>query len=199
MAPREPLSDDLRRRFAAGEESAFAEVYRRYSGPMYAVALQAVGGRELAADVVQQAFLQAWRAAGSYSPDVDMGPWLFTITRRAAIDAYRRERRHSAVSWDDDVDPPVAGPSLESAWETWEVRRALGDLPAEERDVVRLAYHEGLTQSQTAQRLGVPLGTVKSRTQRAHRRLSGLLAHLVDDNGHETARLRPAEKRERGR
>ena len=74
------------------------------------------------------------------------------------------------------------GPSLERSWEAWQIRKALDELPVDERAVVRLAYVEGLTHSETADRLGIPIGTVKSRTYRAHRRLSELLAHLAPYN-----------------
>jgi RNA polymerase sigma-70 factor (ECF subfamily) len=169
---------DVLRRFAAGDESAFSEVYDRYARPMYSVAMQVVGRRELAADAVQQAFVQAWRAAGSYDPEADIAPWLFTITRRAAIDAWRKERRHVVVDTDQLDEPSVEGPSLEAQWEAWQVRQALDELPPEEQEVVRMAYVDGLTQSETAERLAIPIGTVKSRTHRAHRRLGTLLAHL---------------------
>lgn len=183
----EPSPDaDVLRRFAAGDDSAFSEVYRRYARPMYTIALQVVGRPELAADAVQQAFVQAWRAASSYDPDADIAPWLFTITRRAAIDAWRKERRYALVDPEDSaVEPSVPGPSLEASWEAWQVRQALQELPQEERDVVRLAYVDGLTHSETASHLGIPIGTVKSRTHRAHRRLGQLLSHMApsEDGG----------------
>jgi RNA polymerase sigma-70 factor, ECF subfamily len=172
---------DVLRRFAAGDEAAFAEVYERYARPMYTVALQVVGRPELAADAVQQAFVQAWRAAASFTPDADLAPWLFTITRRAAIDAWRKERRHVVMDVDELEEPSVPGPSLETQWEAWEVRQALGELPGDEQEVVRLAYVDGLTQSEVAERLAIPIGTVKSRTHRAHRRLGTLLSHLAAD------------------
>ncbi len=147
---------------------------------MYTVAMRVVGRPELAADAVQQAFVQAWRGASSYSPGSDIAPWLFTITRRAAIDAWRKESRHTVVDTADPVtEPSVEGPSLEGAWEAWQVRQALDELPVEEREVVALAYGEGLTHTETADRLGVPVGTVKSRTHRAYRKLSHLLSHLA--------------------
>lgn len=185
----ERLDPEVLRRFAAGEDAAFTEVYRRFSGPMFAVALGTLGRRDLAADAVQQAFLQAWRAAASYAPEQEIAPWLCTITRRAAIDVWRRERRHVLVETDDHVvDEVVPGPSLEAAWEAWQVRQALDELPAAERDVVHLAYVEDLTQGETADRLGVPLGTVKSRSHRAHHRLSGLLSHLLPEQASEAGR-----------
>lgn len=89
-----PIDPEVMRGFCAGDEAAFSEIYRRVSGPMFTVSLAIAGCRDLAADAVQQAFIQAWRAAGSYSADTDMTPWLFSITRRASIDLWRRERRH---------------------------------------------------------------------------------------------------------
>jgi len=181
--PEPALDPDTLRRFAAGDESAFSEVYRRYARPMFTVALQIVGRPEVAADAVQQAFVQAWRAAPSYAAESDIAPWLFTITRRAAIDAWRKERRHAVVDPSEGLaDPAADGPSLERSWEAWQIRKALDELPVDERAVVRLAYVEGLTHSETADRLGIPIGTVKSRTYRAYRRLSELLAHLAPYN-----------------
>ena len=135
-----------------------------------------------------EAFLQAWRAAGTVSPDAPIAPWLFTITRRCAIDAWRKESRHDAVDPSSpEVDhgsgsgPGISGPGMEAVWEAWQVRSALTQLTADERAVVKLAYVEGLSQSQIAGHLGLPLGTVKSRSSRAHRRLSQLLSHLAPE------------------
>jgi RNA polymerase sigma factor (sigma-70 family) len=74
---------------------------------MFTVALQVVGRPELAADAVQQAFVQAWRAAPSYAAESDIAPWLFTITRRAAIDAWRKERRHAVVDLPEGLADPA--------------------------------------------------------------------------------------------
>lgn len=190
VVPEPALDPDTLRRFAAGDESAFSAVYRRYARPMFTVALQVVGRPELAADAVQQAFVQAWRAAPSYAAESDIAPWLFTITRRAAIDTWRKERRHAVVDPPEELaDPATDGPSLERSWEAWQIRKALDELPAEERAVVRLAYVEGLTHSETADRLGIPIGTVKSRTYRAYRRLSELLAHLAPYNNERGGEL----------
>jgi RNA polymerase sigma-70 factor (ECF subfamily) len=183
------VDDEVLRGFTAGDDAAFAQVYRRYCGPMFAIALATVGRRDLAADVVQQAFIQAWRAAASYSAESDIAPWLFTITRRAAIDLWRRERRHVLAADDcQAVDEAVPGPCIDAAWEAWQVRQALDELPAAEREVVHLAYVEDLTQEQTADRLGIPVGTVKSRSHRAHHRLRELLSHLLDQPRSEAGR-----------
>jgi RNA polymerase sigma-70 factor (ECF subfamily) len=111
-----------------------------------------------------------------------LAPWLYTIARRVTIDLYRRERR-VAVPTVLDEEPavePGAAPSLEHLWEAWEVRLAIAKLPAEEAEVVRLAHFMGLTHREIADKLELPLGTVKSRSARAHSRLAGLLAHVVN-------------------
>jgi RNA polymerase sigma factor (sigma-70 family) len=168
--------------FRDGDPDAVRAVYRTYGGLVFAVALRVLGDRGLAEEATQQAFVQAWRAAGTFDPTRELGPWLATIARRVAIDVHRREshRNHGQL---DDV--PAAHPAVitlpetaETAYDAWEVRRALAELPAEEGEVVRLQHLEGLTQSEIASRLKIPLGTVKSRSARAYRKLAGRLGHL---------------------
>ena len=190
----------LEEQFRAGDEAALPQVYRRYAGAMYATAYNLLGNRDLAADAVQQAFIQAWRAAASFDPGRGLQPWLYSITRRAAIDTYRRQRREARhvsydESWAADVEASVEGPSLDAAWQVWQVRRALDRLHPDERRVLQLAYYEGLTQSEIAQVLGIALGTVKSRTSRAQRRIAELLGHLRDGAAEEAAEEAVGEAR----
>jgi RNA polymerase sigma-70 factor (ECF subfamily) len=175
------MDDDpeLNTRFRLGDESAVRAIYQRYGGAMFAVAMSMLRDRELAAECVQQTFVRAWRASRSFDPGRELRPWLATITRRVAVDIYRREAR-SRSEPRADVDDTVVPIAFERTWEAFEVRAALDRLPADEREVVRLAHFEGLTHSEIAERLDVPVGTVKSRSFRAHRRLAGLLSHLVD-------------------
>ena len=114
-----------------------------------------------------------------FNPDQELAPWLYTIARRQAIDAYRRERRARAVDA-AELDDAQAAVSLEATWEAWQVRLALEQLPDDERQVVRLSWFDGLAHPEIADKLGVPVGTVKSRSHRAHRRLADLLAHVRD-------------------
>lgn len=179
------LDASLGERFRAGDEDALREMYQRYAGPMFSTALALLGDRELAADAVQQAFVQAWRAADRFDPDRELQPWLYAITRRTAVDVYRRNRRTAGQvslddSWAAENELAVDGPSMEATWKSWQVRSALAKLHPDEREVLRLAYFEGSTQTEISERLGLPLGTVKSRTARAQRRLAGLLGHLRD-------------------
>ena len=112
-------------------------------------------------------------------PDRELRPWLATITRRVAVDVYRREARTRSDPF-AEVDDTVVPIAFERTWEAFEVRAALDQLPGDEREVVRLAHFEGLTHSEIAERLRVPVGTVKSRSFRAHRRLAERLSHLVE-------------------
>jgi RNA polymerase sigma-70 factor (ECF subfamily) len=175
---------DLGRRFAARDPEAIREIYRRYVGPMLVLARSLLADPDLAHDAVQQAFLQAWRAASRFEPDRPLSPWLFAIARRACIDLYRRERRRPALTTTGDAPErpdPVTGGDVEQAWMVWQVREAIETLSPEERDVIRLAYLEGFSLPEVAERLRIPVGTVKSRTFRAHRRLAHRLAYVRDD------------------
>lgn len=157
-------------------------VYREYGRLVFAVALRALGDRGLAEEVTQQVFVKAWRAAAVVDDRRELAPWLAAIARRTAIDVYRRESLRAGAPLDavapDDPAVVTAPESVESMYETWEVREAVGELPDDERQVVRLQHFEGMTHGQIADRLGVAVGTVKSRSFRAHKRLATALGHL---------------------
>ena len=182
-----PTDDrELARRFSSGDDESVRAVYERYGRAVHTVAYSIVRDSATAADVVQGTFVKAWRAAGTFNPERDLGPWLYTIARRQAIDTLRRERRVEPAEPEvvDVIELPV---SLESTWEAWEVRLAVDQLPDDEREVVRLAWFVGLSHPEIADQLAVPVGTVKSRSHRAHRRLASLLAHVVAENRSDSA------------
>jgi RNA polymerase sigma-70 factor, ECF subfamily len=169
---------DLGRGFARGDELALRRVYERYSGPMFAIAMGQLGDRSLAEEAVQRAFIQAWQAAGSFDTTRELGPWLYQIVRRCAVDVHRSHRKQQPTSSLDEVpDSTVAQDAIsaDQLWITWTVRAAVDDLEPWQRDVVHLAYFEDLGYSEIAARLGIAVGTVKSRVFRAHRRLAELL------------------------
>jgi RNA polymerase sigma-70 factor (ECF subfamily) len=176
---RGPDDADLAAGFAAGDEAAVRAVYSRYAGPIQTVAMGTLGKRDLADEVVQTTMLKAWRAAASFDPSRDLAPWLYAIARRVAIDVYRREARAAAPEELTDDRVGAVTLSFERTWEAWEVRSALERLTPDEREVVRLAHFLGMTHAEIAEQLDVPVGTVKSRSNRAYRRLAGLLAHVV--------------------
>jgi RNA polymerase sigma factor (sigma-70 family) len=172
----------VRRRFRDGDPEAVRTVYRSYGRLVYAVAFRVLGDSGLAEEATQQTFMKAWRAAETVDDTRELGPWLATIARRAAIDLYRSEARRSADPLESaaPADPALVSEaeSAEVLHSVWEVRRAVTELPAEEQEVVRLQHFEGLTHTQIADRLELPAGTVKSRSFRAHKRLAALLEDL---------------------
>jgi RNA polymerase sigma-70 factor (ECF subfamily) len=157
-------------------------VYRAYGRLVYAIAYRVLEDRTLAEEATQQTFLKAWRAAASLEESREMGPWLATIARRVAIDIGRSETYRSADPLDSVApgDPALSSKpqAAEAAYDAWEVRQAVTELPAEEREIVRLQHFEGLTHTEIAERLALPAGTVKSRSFRAHKRLAAQLGHL---------------------
>ena len=171
----------VRKRFRNGDPHAVRVVYRAYGSLVYGVAFRVLADRDLCEEATQQTFLRAWQAAAGFDARRELGPWLATIARRVAIDLYRREairatRPLEAVAPDD---PALAIPPYDDAvLDVWEVRGAVWALPAEHREVVRLQHFERLTHEEIAARLGVPVGTVKSRSFRAHRQLALELGHL---------------------
>ena len=176
-----------RRRFRDGDPDAVRAVYREYGRLVFAVALRALGDRGLAEEVTQQVFVKAWRAAAAVDESRELAPWLVAIARRTAIDMYRRESLRSGAPLEtvpaDDSALVTAPASAETLYETWEVRQAVGALPDDEREVVRLQHFAGMTHAQIADQLDVAVGTVKSRSLRAHRRLATTLGHLKEESG----------------
>ncbi|HEX6870562.1 MAG TPA: RNA polymerase sigma factor [Micromonosporaceae bacterium] len=167
-------------RFHRGDETAMTELYHTYARRIFATAMQLLGHHHLAAETVQRTFIRAWQSATSYDPDRDLGPWLYAIARRAAVDVHRGQRSHRDLPLEAaqrSACPDHADP-LERVWQTDQVHAALSRLSAGQRRVVRLAYFEGLSQAEIAAVEGVPIGTVKSRTARAQRRLADFLDHL---------------------
>ncbi len=168
-------------RFAAGDPDAVRQLYRLYGRAVFTVAYSSLRDRGLAEEAVQLTFLHAWRAADRFDVTRDLKPWLYAIARRAAVDVYRRERRHGGrVPLDSNTDIAILPESFESTWQAWEIRIALDKMPSAQREVIEATHFLGLSQEETAQRLGVALGTVKSRSHRAHRRLAALLSHLQE-------------------
>nr|MDT0661539.1 sigma-70 family RNA polymerase sigma factor [Micromonospora sp. DSM 115978] len=171
---------DLALRFATGGEDAFRSVFATFKGPVFGIALHVLADPGLAEEAVQMAFLGVWRSRQRFDPARSLSAWIFGITRKAAIDIFRRERRAPATT-DAPAEQAVEAFSVERLWEAWEVRRAIEALPADEADVMRLVHYYQMTHSEAANHLGVPVGTIKSRSHRAHRRLAEALGHLLDN------------------
>lgn len=166
--------------FAARDPATIRAAYQRYGGLVYSISYKLLGDTGLAQDATQQVFLQAWKAAQTVDADRPLGPWLCTIAKRVAIDVYRRERHHRGHAQLDPADPALIddSPSVDQIADRWEVRQALDRLPVHARELIQLQHYWGLTHTQIAHHLDLPVGTVKSRSHRAHRQLSQLLGHL---------------------
>lgn len=173
-----PMSD-LIERFRTGDPDAVRAVYREHSGAVHTVARSIVRDRELAADVVQQTFIKAWRAAARFEGNRELAPWLYSIARHTAIDMLRAETKPTRGGHAPETDVGVQPDTFERTWERFEVRRAIDALPEGEREVVRLSHLVGHTHESIADQLGIPVGTVKSRSGRAHKRLAAALGHLA--------------------
>jgi RNA polymerase sigma factor (sigma-70 family) len=169
-------SSDLRARLAAGEEGAIEECYAAL-GPMVLGYLRRFVPRDDAEDVLQRVFYEVWKNRDRYDPARSLEAWVLGIARKRAIDQLRR--RHATIVPIDEVRD-IAGDDGRELAERYarasEVRGALERLPVEQREVLTLAYFGDLTQTEIADRLGVPLGTVKARAFRGLRRLAGILA-----------------------
>jgi RNA polymerase sigma-70 factor (ECF subfamily) len=161
---------ELMRQVAAGEIGGLETIYDRYHAMAYALALRITTETGLAEDVVQDSFLGLWRNAGRYAEAKgSVRGWLLAIVRHRAIDAMRRRRAGVALGDDvDDATPaaltvPDIWPEVAGRLDAEQVRYALRELPSAQREVIELAYFDGLTQREIADRTHAPLGTVKSR------------------------------------
>ena len=171
---------------ARGDESALGELYDRVGRIAYGLAVRVLRDEQLAEDAVQEGFLAVWRSAAGFRAErAKASTWILTLVHRRAVDLVRREeRRRAEPLGDDDVSVAAAEPTDEAAWLRFErerVQAALGKLPDTQREALELAYYGGYSQSELAERLGVPLGTVKSRM------FAGLarLRELLDESSEE--------------
>ena len=169
-----PSDAELLARIAERDREAFEVLYGRYVRPVFGLALRRLGDRGHAEDAVQEAFAAIWRSASTYRPERGAaGGWLYTVARNAIVDRLRR----NGPSVDAEL-PELAsaepGPAqrAEDSDVAWRVHRAMEELQPREREVIELAYWSGMSQSEVAEYLHLPLGTVKTRTR------SGL-AHLA--------------------
>jgi RNA polymerase sigma-70 factor, ECF subfamily len=169
----QPTDEDLLARVAGGDRDAFGDLYRRYARAVLGLALRRLGDRGRAEDAVQEAFASIWRSARSYRRERGpVAPWLYTVARNAIADRGRARIEPPVEPSDTPSDALGPDDRAEQAWVAWRVHRALEELPETERSVLELAYWSGLSQSEISDFLGVPLGTVKTRTRSGLRRLA---------------------------
>jgi RNA polymerase sigma-70 factor (ECF subfamily) len=178
---REPFLDDpsvsdgdLIRRVARRDANAFEALYRRYSRSVFGLALRRLGDRMSAEDAVQETFAAIWRSARTYKADRGAGaPWLYAVARNAIVDRSRGRGEPPGEGPELPSDDPSPAERAEESYTAWRVHRALESIGGKEREVIELAYYGGLSQSEVADFLNIPLGTVKTRTRAG-------LGHLAD-------------------
>jgi len=171
---------------ARGDEAALAELYDRVGRVAYGLAFRVLRDDRLAEDAVQDAFLAVWRTAAAFRAErANASTWILTLVHRRAVDVVRREERRRTEPLDEATRDAATSESAEdSAWLRFERQRvqdALRHLPDTQREAIELAYYGGYSQSELAERLGLPLGTIKSRM------FAGLarLRELLDDGAEE--------------
>jgi RNA polymerase sigma factor (sigma-70 family) len=174
------LSDEALVALAARqEEPALAELYDRYGRPAYGLALRILRDESLAEDAVQDAFIAIWRTAQRLVPERGKAStWILTLVHRRAVDVVRREQRRRTDTLEHAPEPATLTGVDEEAWLRLQrevVQDALRQLPDQQREALELAYYGGFTQSELAERLGQPLGTIKSRMFMGLARLRELL------------------------
>jgi RNA polymerase sigma-70 factor (ECF subfamily) len=174
------LSDEALVALAArSEQSALAELYDRFGRPAYGLALRILRDEALAEDAVQEAFLAIWRTSARFVPERGKAStWILTLVHRRAVDLVRREERRRADALEQAPEQMSRGAVDEEAWlrlQRERVQDALRKLPDQQREAIELAYYGGFTQSELAERLGQPLGTIKSRMFTGLTRLRELL------------------------
>ncbi|MFD0416036.1 RNA polymerase sigma factor [Streptomyces sp. NPDC127108] len=173
------LEEDLARGLVDSDEQAFAAIYRRWSSLVHTMAARSLGDAREAEDVTQQVFLAAWRGRSGFHPERGpLGAWLVGITRRKTVDALaartRRLRLVEAAGRAADAAVPNPQPAvIDQVLDRVLLSAELSRLPRRQREVLRLAFYDDLTQAQISERTGLPLGTVKSHARRGLFQLRG--------------------------
>jgi RNA polymerase sigma factor (sigma-70 family) len=174
---------DLVRRVADRDPEAFRTLFRRYGPVAKAVAVRLVRQGFMAEEIVQEAFLSLWRAPAAYREELGtFRAWLLSTVHHRAVDSIRREEAQRRRATDGPSDPATeedAGEVVIDRLQVQEtrvqIRRAMQEIPPAQRQILEMMYFDGKTQSVIAEELGLPLGTVKSRTLLGMRRLRALL------------------------
>jgi len=165
---------------ASSDDQALAELYDRFGGVAYGLALRVLRDEALAQDAVQEAFLAVWRTADRFLAErAKASTWILTLVHRRAVDLVRRQERRRGEPLEAAAEPVASEQVEEQAtirFQRQVVQEALRRLPPEQREALELGYYAGLTQSELAERLGQPLGTIKSRMFTGLTRLKDLLA-----------------------
>jgi len=176
--------ESLIRLIVRARPEALSELYDRYGRLVFSLAVNAVGDSATAEEITQDVFVRVWERASQYRAEqAQVSTWLTSIARHRAIDQLRRQGvrpEGQSVAWADlspQAEPTAVGPeqATELSIQRQRVRAAVAQLPAEQKQVLALAYFQGYTQTEIAESLSLPLGTVKTRIRLAMEKLRALL------------------------
>ncbi|HJR88268.1 MAG TPA: sigma-70 family RNA polymerase sigma factor [Acidimicrobiia bacterium] len=175
-------------RVVGGDHDAFTALMRRHQDRIFSVCLRMMGNRAAALDATQETFLTLYRKAGQYRAGAAVGTWLYRIAINTCYDHLRRERRRPSEPMPDYLDPvdPTATDPFTSVELAAPIAAALANLSVDFRSVVVLSDIEGFSLPEVAERLDLPIGTVKSRLFRARRQLAAELGNLSGGSGHQS-------------
>jgi RNA polymerase sigma factor (sigma-70 family) len=171
-------AESVEKSFARGDDAALAVAYERWGGLVYSLALRCLGDREDAGDVTQQVFVQAWRSRERYSPGTaPLSAWLVGIARHVIADQHAARARASSITsrFGAQYTPTTEESDVDAVADRLLLATELNGLPDTPREVMRLAFFDGLTHAQIALQLDLPLGTVKSHVRRSLERLRSRL------------------------
>ena len=177
--------DELLLAISRGDAQALRALYKSFERPLYTLGMRWLRDPELAAELVQEVTLRIWRRADSFDPRKGAASsWIFGIARNVSIDIARARIRDPVP----EEEPRVDGPEIwddDLVWEGWQITRALRSVPEEQAKIILLAYVEQMTQSEIAEHLQIPLGTVKTRLYQGLRKLRKRLEEMGMGDGSE--------------
>lgn len=184
LAAPAPGDELLMARLRAGNAEGLEELFQRYRLPLFQMIFRYVGDRHLAEEIYQETFLRVYRHRDRFRPDTRFRPWVFAIATNLCRDHFRRLKRRREVPLPEVMVDPQPGPAERagSALDSIRVRHAIAELPEQHREVLLLRHFSELSVEETAQALGIPTGTVKSRL---HHALAKLMKVLEAEQGRQ--------------
>lgn len=184
----EPSPEELLTNVATGCKESFSALYKAFSSALFGICYGVTKNHAEAQEVLQEAFLAIWKKADQYDPKLGKAStWIIQLTRNQAIDRLRKRQRRDAgqdrLENEPQPEPEDSDPSgsLISKETAQKVKNALKTLPDDQKQALQLAFYEGLSQTQIAERLDEPLGTIKSRIRRAMERVRIVIGDIDDD------------------
>lgn len=183
--PDNAVDEQILARMRQGDDWAMSLLYDRYARLVFSLALRVLSDRDAAEEMVQEVFIKVWRRAGDFDPErAKLSTWIARIAHNQAIDEWRRRSHRPSLASppqnESSADTVLPIDAVVADWDHQKIVRALGRIPHEQRQVIEMAYWDGLTHKEIAEKLGEPMGTVKTRIRRGMQKLKVLLEQQED-------------------